>query len=144
MTTGLRVTALRRSIGYAETLVHQRARGGVLQVHFLARFNEGLGGKGRQCRLVEAAENEFLLARVVADIADGEDAGNVGLKSLGIDGDGLLVQCQAPLGDRPQLGREAEEDQDVICLNQPVAPVLQADFQARQAIAIAPEGCGGR
>ena len=54
--------------------MHDRARRGVLHMHLAVGLDLLLDGKRGQRRLVKAAKNEFLLARVEVDIADGVDA----------------------------------------------------------------------
>jgi hypothetical protein len=63
---------------------------------------------------VEARQNQLLLARIGVDVAHREHARDVGLEFLGVDGDLLAVQHQAPFGDRTELGRQAVEHQQRI------------------------------
>src|SRR5580693_522650 len=63
----------------------------------------------RQRALVEAAQNEFQLARIVIDIADRENAGDIGLEGSRIDRNEVLVQVQSPTGNRTELHREPEK-----------------------------------
>jgi hypothetical protein len=53
---------------------------------------------------VEAAQDQLLLARVGVDVANREDAVNGRLEFRGVDLDGLLLELEAPLGDRSELG----------------------------------------
>ena len=53
----------------------------------------------------------FSLPGYVVDVADGEDAGLAGLELLGVDGDQVLVEVEAPVGDRSELHGEPEERQ---------------------------------
>src|SRR6202034_907462 len=65
-----------RRIGHTEPLLHDRARGGVLQNLPLLRVQVVLNAEGRQRGLVKAAQNELLLARIGVDVADRENAGD--------------------------------------------------------------------
>src|SRR6185312_12563067 len=91
--------------GHTQTLLHGGTRGRVLQKLLLGRIEMMLDGEGRQRRLVKARQDQLLLARVGVDVADREDPGNVRLKLLGVDLDGLAGKLEAPLGDRAELGR---------------------------------------
>ena len=53
-----------RSFGHAEPLLHDRARGRVLQVHLLRRIQVLGDRERRERRFVEAAQDQLLLARV--------------------------------------------------------------------------------
>ncbi|MCY1231998.1 hypothetical protein D9M72_444650 [compost metagenome] len=63
---------------------------------------------------MEARQDQLLLAGVGVDVAHREDARDIGLELLGVHLDLLALQVQAPFGDRAQLGRQAEEHQQVI------------------------------
>src|SRR5262245_54657299 len=84
------------ALGHAEPLLHERARRRVLQVDLLARLEQRLRGERRQRRLVESAQDEFLLARVIADVADREDAGRAGLERGRIYLERLALHREAP------------------------------------------------
>ena len=62
-----------------------------------------------QRRLVEARQNELQLARIGVDVADGEDALFAGLEFRRVDGDQILFEIEAPIGDRTELHGEAEK-----------------------------------
>src|SRR5688572_6392516 len=87
----------------AEPLLHDRARGRVLQVHLLRRIQVLGDGKGSERRLVKAAQDQFLLAGVVVDVADGEYSRHGGLELRSVDPDRLFFQVEPPLGDRAEL-----------------------------------------
>ena len=96
---------------HAEQLVQLRARRRVLQrlrpIRVDTRSAIAIGGERR---LVEAADDQLLLARVGVDVADREDARRRGLEALGVDDDLLSLERQAPVGDRPELRAPAEQD----------------------------------
>src|ERR1700734_123030 len=94
-----------RRIGNAEPLLHDRARGRVLQKLPLLRVQVVLDAEGRQRRLMKAAQNELLLARIGVDVADRENAGHAGLEVLGVDLERLLLHLEAPLGHRSEERR---------------------------------------
>src|SRR3954447_14152132 len=95
----------------AELLLQARRRGGVLEGELLLREDVAVHLLGRERALVEAREDELQLARIMVDVADREDAGHVRLEFLGVDRDQVLVEVQAPVGDRPELHGQAEEGQ---------------------------------
>src|SRR5579863_4652228 len=59
----------RDSIRHPEPLVHDRARGRVLQELALLRIQMMLDGEGGERRLVEARQDELFLARIGVDVA---------------------------------------------------------------------------
>src|SRR5882672_4266018 len=65
-----------------EASMHDRARGRVLEVDLLAGLQMRLNRKCGQRGLVKAAEDQFLLAWVVVDVADREDSRDAGLELL--------------------------------------------------------------
>ena len=67
-----------------------------------------LDAEGRERGLVEAREDQLLLARVGVDVPDGEDAGLAGRELLGVDLQRLLLEGESPVRDRPQLGVQPE------------------------------------
>ncbi len=105
-----------RSVGDAEPLVHDRARRRVLKELFLLRIQMVLDREGRQRRLVEAAENQLLLAGVRVDVAHGINAGDIGLEFLGVDLERFLLELEAPFCDRPELRVQPEEHEQVIAV----------------------------
>src|ERR1700728_2876594 len=66
--------------GNAQPLLQQRAGGRVLQMDLLAGAHVLLDRKGGEGRFVETGQDQFLLARIVVDVADCVDAGNIGLE----------------------------------------------------------------
>src|SRR5688572_6818042 len=76
----------------------------VLQVDLLVREDERRGREGSQGALMEARQDQLLLARVGVDVADGKDARRVGGELLRVHLELLALDVQAPLGDGPQLG----------------------------------------
>src|SRR3954470_8211490 len=93
----------------AETLLHDRTGGGVLQELLLGGIKAVLNAERGEGRLVESGENQFLLTRIGVDVSHGEDAGNTGLEFLGVHLQRLLLELHAPLRDRPELGMQPEE-----------------------------------
>ena len=63
-------------------------------------------------RFVEAADDELLLARIGVDVADREDPRRRGLEARRVDDELLLLERQAPVGDRPELRAPAEQDEE--------------------------------
>src|SRR4029077_8142757 len=107
---------LTTSVRHSQTLMHHRARGGVLQELFLLGIQVVLNRERGQRRLVEPGQDQLLLARVGIDVADGEDAGHAGLELLGVDLQRALLQSEPPLGDRPELRMQPEEHQQLVGL----------------------------
>src|SRR5271154_4878539 len=68
---------------HAQPLLHDGARGGVLQELALLRKQVVLDAERGQCSLVKAAEDQFLLTGIGVDVADGEDSRHACLKVLG-------------------------------------------------------------
>src|SRR5215213_3624993 len=81
----------------AELLLQARGRGRVLEQELLLGIHVAMHLLRRQRALVEAGEDQLQLARIGVDVADGEDAGNVGLELLRVDWDQVLVQVQPPI-----------------------------------------------
>src|SRR5204862_3907625 len=94
---------LHPSVRHSQTLVHQRARGRVLQELLLLRIQMMLDRERGQRRLVESGQDQLLLARIGVDVADRKDPGEAGLELLGVDLERLLLERQSPLGDRSEL-----------------------------------------
>ena len=76
----------------------------------------------RERRLVEAGQDQLLLARIGVDVAHREDAGDAGLEFLGVDLERLLLQLHAPFGDGAELGMQAEEHEHVVGLEACIVP----------------------
>src|SRR5207237_5485793 len=68
-----------------ELLLQARRRGRVLEHQPLVRIDVAVRLLRHQRALVEAGENNLELARIGVDVADGEDAGDVGLERRGVD-----------------------------------------------------------
>ena len=66
-------------------------------------MDQGMGGVRRLRRFGEAAQDQFYLARIRGDIADGENTWLVGGAGPRIDGDQTVVQVELPIGDRPKV-----------------------------------------
>src|SRR5262245_39386399 len=81
----------------------------VFPVQRLARTAAVKGAVGGACGLCEAGEDEFQLARISGDVADGVETRLDGLAGGGIDGDLLALESDAPLGDGTEAGRKAEK-----------------------------------
>ena len=112
--------------------MHDGARRRVLQVDLLVGVQTGLDGERGQRRFVEARQDEFLLARVVGDVANGVHAGDVGLEAFGVGIDLVLVEVEPPPGDRAELGRQPEEHQGVVDIDLGDGFVGVADVDALQ------------
>src|SRR5580658_6176092 len=98
----------------AETLLHDGTGGGVLQELALLRKQMVLDRERGQGGFMKAAQNQFLLAGIRIDIADGEDSRNAGLEFLGVDLERLSFQLESPLRDRTQLRVQSIECQYLI------------------------------
>src|SRR6476619_8595518 len=96
----------------AEQLVQPGARRRVLQRLRALRVDELADRERGERRLVEAADDELLLARVGVDVADREDPRRRGLEARRVDEELLLLERQAPVGDRPELRAPAEQDEE--------------------------------
>ena len=70
-------TCVHQAVAHAQALLHRRTGGGVLQELFLGRVQVMLDRERSQRRLVERRQDQFLLARVGIDVADGEHARDV-------------------------------------------------------------------
>jgi hypothetical protein len=60
---------------------------------------------------VKARQDQLQLARIPVDVADRENSGHRSLEFLGVDRDQVLVEIEAPFGDRPELHGKPEERQ---------------------------------
>src|ERR1700743_1287862 len=101
-------------VRYTQPLMHDRARGRVLQELFLLRVQVMLNREGRERGCMEARQDELLLTRIGVDIAYGKHAGQIRLKLFGIHLEGFLLELQAPLGDRAELGMQPEEPEQMM------------------------------
>lgn len=63
------------SVTQPKTVMHDRARGRVLHVHFPIQLCALLDRKYGQRRFVKTTQNQFLFAWVVIDISDGINTG---------------------------------------------------------------------
>jgi hypothetical protein len=71
----------------------------------LLRIEMVLDREGSQRRLVEAAQNQLLLAGVGVDVAYGIYTGDIGLKFLGVDLERFFLELEAPFRDRASGAR---------------------------------------
>src|SRR5208282_3834239 len=90
--------------GDAQSLLHDRTRGGVLQELAFLRKQVVLNPERSERSFVKTAQDELFLARVRVDIADCKNTRHAGLKVLGADLERFLFQFQPPLGDWPEFG----------------------------------------
>src|SRR5688572_4622832 len=90
--------------------------GRVFEMQRLARMDQRIDAVRGHRGLGEAAQDELQLAGIARDVADGEDAGRARRTGLGRDRDMVVVEVEAPTGDRPEIHREAEERQQHIGL----------------------------
>src|SRR3954452_24184013 len=108
----------------AEQLVQLAARRRVLQ-GLRALWMDELADRERgERRLVEAANDELLLARIGVDVADCEDPRRRRLEARRADDDLLLLQRQPPVDDRPELRAPAEQDEE--CVERHIARIAVA------------------
>src|SRR5665213_3715381 len=77
--------------------------------------------------LVETGQNELELAWIGIDVADRENAGDVGLKRADVDRDQLVVHLEAPVGDRSEFHGQSEERQHGIDLDASYCTVIALD-----------------
>ena len=117
----------------AEQLVQLGARRRVLQRLRALRVDELADRERGERRLVEAADDELLLARVGVDVADREDPRRRGLEARRVDDDLLLLERQAPVGDRPELRAPAEQDEERVERQLARVAVAAEDGAARRA-----------
>ena len=67
---------------------------------------------------MKSGQDQLELARIPVDVADGENARHAGLEVFGIYRDIFIVlQLEAPIGDRTELHRQAEERQHQIAVD---------------------------
>jgi hypothetical protein len=116
-----------------QRLVQLGAGGRVLQVDGLAREHVRRRAECSQRGFVEAAQDQLLLAGIGVDVAHREDARDAGLELLGVDDDLLALQRQAPVGDRAELGTEAEEHQQHVQRHDARDAVAAGDLHAAEA-----------
>src|SRR6185312_4077000 len=116
--------------GDAQSLLHDRARGGVLEKLLLLRIEMVLDRERRERGLVKPRKNELLLARVGVDVTHGKDAGQASLNFLGIDPQGLLLELDAPFRDGPELRVQPEEYEQVIAVDLHDGAVRRFDVHA--------------
>ena len=88
-------------------------------MQLLVRMDQLVDRVRGQGRLGEARQDQLELARVGRDVADGENAGLVGLAGRRIDGDKLAIELEAPVRDRPELHRQPEKGQQHLGLEPP-------------------------
>ncbi len=74
-------------------------------------MDEGMDRVRRQRRLGEARQDQLELSRVRGDVPDREDSGERGGAARRIDPDTILVERQAPGGNRSEIGGQAKERQ---------------------------------
>src|SRR5262245_61717355 len=116
----------------AEALVHDRAGRRVLQVLLLTRLEMRGDGKRRERGLVEAAQDQLLLAGIVVDIADREDARHAGLELLRVDADAAAIEVEPPVRDRAELRMQAEEHQQLLGADAACHAVRATNARARK------------
>src|SRR3990167_9806778 len=80
--------------------------GRVLEFQFLVGEDVMERAMAHQRGFVKAREDQLQLAGIIRHVADAEYAGYGGFKLLGVDGDAVLVEVEAEIGDRPQLPGE--------------------------------------
>ncbi len=99
-----------------------------------------LHAEGRERGLVEARQDQLLLARVRVDVADREDPGLAGLELLRVDPERLLLQRKAPVRDRTELRVQAEAGEHELATDVHGRLVRAHDRRARQAAVLRCEG----
>src|ERR1700723_3409014 len=95
-----------------------------------------LNRKRRQRSFMKAAQDEFFLARVRIDVADGEDSRNAGLKLLGVDLERPLFHLQAPFRNGPKLRMQAKECEYMIHRNRARLSVGGLHLEPGQSFAL--------
>ena len=96
---------------HAELLLQARRGRRVLEHQLLVRIHVLWACCAISAHLVKAGQDELQLARIGVDVADGEDAVLARLELLGITGNEVLMEIQAPVGDGPELHGQPEERQ---------------------------------
>src|SRR6185437_8796341 len=119
-------------IGNAQSLVHYWTGGGVLEELPLLRIEVVLDAEGGERRLVKARQDELFLAGIGVDVTHREDSRQARLEPLGVDLQGLLLELEPPFGDGPELGMQAEEDQQVVRLERVQRAVRRLDVDTPQ------------
>src|SRR5207302_7340477 len=84
------------SVRHSQTLVHQRARGRVLQELLLVRIQMMLDRERGERRLVESGQDQLLLARIGVDVADRKDPGEAGPELLGVHPERRILDALSP------------------------------------------------
>src|SRR4029077_20683611 len=109
----------------SELLLQAGRRRRVLGHEPLVRINVAVRLLRHQRDLVEAGEDQLELARIGVDVADREDARDVGLELLSIDRNEIVVELDAPVRHRAELHGEPEEWQDRIAGDVEVRAIIR-------------------
>src|SRR5258707_11806929 len=100
----LRIRAAQRyELCNAERAMQARARGRVFEMQRPLRVDACRRAERGERGFMEAAEDQLLLARIGVHVADREDARHARLVARGLDDELLAFECEAPIGDRPEL-----------------------------------------
>ena len=78
-----------------------------------------IGTVGHQGRLVKTRQNQLEFTGIGIDISNRKNSRYRGLKIIGLDLNRGGIQRQTPIGDRPQLGGQAVEWNQIIGLQAP-------------------------
>src|SRR3712207_2562829 len=116
--------------GHTQLLLQVRARGRVAEDQLPLREAVPERLLAHQRRFVETRKDQLELAGVGANIADRENAGLAGLESLGVDGDEVAVEVEAPVGERPEFHLQAVEGEQGVAGNVRVLAVVALDRDA--------------
>lgn len=87
---------------------------GVFEGQFFAGIDKVKCRLTGQGGFVKTAQDQFQLAFVGVDIADGKNAGYAGAVVKCVHGDRAAVHAKSPFSDRAEFGREPEKGQKVI------------------------------
>src|ERR1700729_4076950 len=99
---------------HAQLALQAGRRRRVLERQFLVRIDIMMRALGGERGLMKTGEDQLELAGIGIDVADGENAGNAGFEFRSVDRDQILIEIDAPTGDRPELHGESEEREHIV------------------------------
>src|SRR6266550_414860 len=89
---------------------------------------------------MEARQNELELSGIPVDVADCEDAGNIGLERSRFDRDQFpILHFDAPIRDRPEFHGQSEERQQSVAANIINGSVVALDGRLGELATVTPE-----
>src|ERR1700709_317231 len=89
-----------------------------------------------QRTFMETRENELQLAGIGVDIADGKNAGHIGLERRSLNRNKVVLKLEAPVRDRTELHRQSEERQHGIAIELESCIVVTLHHGTRQLSAL--------